>query len=201
MKMNGMATAFCFSLFCLAQTPSSNPIRAFFEELPASRQSGMPSNDELLRVTDLIPNAHVDAVKEALPAIFRAFGDKDDDVKKYAGLVLFAIARRSDGAALLHDHLPAIVSALYSSTDLGVQIGTLGIIQAFNPRPPKDAAPMLLQYLRSGRAPEYVKSSLVGVLVWLAPAAPEVVEAVSAVMTQKLKPQFRIDILNALGAQ
>ena len=64
-----------------------------------------------------------------------------------------------------------------------------------------DVAPLLLQYLRSGRAPEYVKSSLVGVLVGLTSGAPEVVEAVSAVMTQKLKPQVRIEILNALGTQ
>ena len=182
----------------VGQTPS---IQGYFQVLvdhydPAS----LPKFEDVVKVTDRIAGASPQEITGALPAIFEAMAHHDDTVKAYAATALFAIAQRSDSAALLRSRVGVIGHDLLTAPRPETRAGEIIILGTLKPAPPPEVVPIFLTFLkRTDTEAQAQASGVVFELVQIAPEKPEVLAAILEFLSLPLDSATKIGRLNTLA--
>ncbi|MDQ1407035.1 MAG: hypothetical protein QOG55_2664 [Acidobacteriaceae bacterium] len=180
------------------QTPS---IQSYFQVLvdhydPAS----LPKFEDVAKVSNRIAGASPQEISSALPAIFEAMAHHDDTVKAYAATALFAIAQRSDSAALLRSRVGVIGHDLLTAPRPETRAGEIIILGTLKPAPPPEVVPIFLTFLkRTDTDAQAQASGVVFELVQIAPEKPEVLAAILEFLSRPLDGATKIGTLNALA--
>jgi HEAT repeat protein len=182
-----------------ASAQAAPSLQQFFQTLVQRHDpASLPKFDDVLKVTDQIAGLRPEDISKALPAIFRALGHQDDNVKIDAAFTLTVITRRPDSAQLLGKYIDDIAD-LFNSQDPRLQGTPTLVFLNLKPTPPPEVLPPLLTFLKRADRDPQAQSSAVFALVHIAPENPDVIAAIQEVLSRPLDNGTRVGVLNALG--
>jgi hypothetical protein len=160
--------------------------------------SSLPTLVDVVKVVNQIPGARLEEITVALPAIMAAFAHRDETVKSYAGIALFAIGSRPDGAELLRRYIDVILHDFSTSSNPHIRTGEMAILGSLRPVPP-EVVPVFLTFLKRTDADTQTQGGVIFELVQIAPENPAVIAAILEFLSRPLDSTSRIGTLNALG--
>lgn len=204
MKANQFSKLICILLLmvpfsCTARTQDQQAdLQGFFQRLVQSNGSPLPKYEDLLRVTEQIPNTPADKIAHALPVLMSALQNPNDMVKLYAASALSRVSDRADSGKLVSPYIQSI-AALSDQQDARLQSTPPVIFLNLKPQPPPEVVPPLLTYLKRTDDAAKAQASAVFTLARIAPENPQVVDAIRGFLSRPLNTRTRIDTMNALG--
>jgi HEAT repeat protein len=179
-----------------AQT--TNPIQAFFDQMVANAGKVPPSYQDLVSIEAQMQNYSPEIIEQALPAVFKAIQNNDENVSLYAASALSAITRRPDSARLLA-HWYSDIRALLDRKDPRLKATAVLAFMRQEP-PPKEAVPTLIDFLNKPESME-AKPLVIFALMRIAPYPypPEMRGAIKRFFALPMDSDTHIEALKAIS--
>ncbi|HEY6770652.1 MAG TPA: HEAT repeat domain-containing protein [Candidatus Sulfotelmatobacter sp.] len=139
-------------------------------------------------------------VANALPSIISAFEFKDDTVKGYAALAMFAIGQRPDGATLLRPDVQTIGRGL-ESPNVHLQGATLQLLAMLmlKPEPQSEAASLLQAFVKRTDRNPIAQADAMSFLLRLAPDNPDLTPTLQKFLARPMDEQTTIAVINGIS--
>jgi hypothetical protein len=114
--------------------------------------------------------------------------------------LLFDVARRQDGLALLKPYLREILACLRDPTP-GTVAATEYILSWLFPQPVEQVVPYLIDYVNDEQVDEDFRAGGIATLVWYAPNDPAVISAIAGYMKAKHGKTARAGAIQGIGLE
>ena len=196
-----LGIAFAALAFVL-QAQTGNFLKDFVDKLAVSTVtvplSDRVMQDELFRTTARIPAAPASLLAAALPSAGRILTTGSAGQRGAVITLLFEIARRRDGGALLKPYVPAILARLRDPTP-GTAVFATYILFWLFPQPVEQVEPYLIDYVNDEQVDEKLRAGEIGTLVWYAANDPAAVSAITSFMEAKHGKEARAGAIQSIG--
>jgi hypothetical protein len=190
--------------FCSSQSraQSSQPqdaasLNGFFEAL-VQRPEALPSSEEVMRAMGQIATMPSGDIANALPSILTAFRHRDDTVRGYAALAMFAVGERQDGAALLEPYAKAIGDGLDLSK-ANLQGFTVQLLAMLKPRPQSETVSLLVSFVKRKDRNPIAQAEAISLLLRVAPDNPDLTPALQDFLARPMDEQTKEAVINSVA--
>lgn len=178
---------------CSAQTTTT---QQYFESLNADNVA-LRSQADLQGAIEQIAGMTPDAVRNALPAIFKAV-KLDGIAGLQAAFAVTAVAGRKDSGDLLSDRIPEI-AAMLNLKDPRFKTFAAMVFMSMKPVPTDKVVPILSSFILRGAAAPGDKIAPAGALVAIAPAAAETEQSLLYLLGLPMDATIRTSLIEAVG--
>lgn len=183
-----------FHQVAAAQAPPS--LSTFFQQ--RLKDTPEPTYEVLLQVIDPIATSDPQSITDALPFIATAMTSNRDDVTIEAGMALYAISLRPDGAALLREHIPRIGMLLSNPDERISGMSILVLQQLSSPSNTDLIMPIIIKYLNGPAKPGNIKTESVFMILRLSHTDPVAMKVVHSFLTATMDSSVRTNTLFAI---
>jgi hypothetical protein len=190
------------SLTLTLNAQSDNFLKTFIDKLSVSAEAkplyDPAMQDENRKAAALIPSAPADLLALSLPSADTLLAKGTAGQKSVVIGVLYEIARRPDGTALLKPYLREILASLRDPEPGTVYFASL-ILQCLFPQPTNLVVPYVTAYVNDPQVNEELRAAAIGTLVWYSPNDPSVISAITDFMKEEHSTATRAGAVQTLG--